>query len=158
MNALKTPLASAAVALLSVLAAGPASASSTTASSASDSASSTASSTSDSLKKSSDGSSRTTAAMNSGDYDVVEVALAPERPGTVRLRLQAVADRSAQGEYLLELPQATAQRSELYAGQVISARQRPYGIEFAKGEPRQAFFLVVDDEWARDLPSHAVRL
>lgn len=157
MNALKTPLASAAV-WLSVVAAAPALASSTTASSASDSASSTASSTSDSLKKSSDGSSKTTAAMTSGDYDVVEVALVPERPGTVRLRLQAVADRSADGEFFLYLPKATAERSQLGAGQVVSARQRPYGVEFATGEPRQAFFLVVDDAWARDLPSHVVAL
>jgi hypothetical protein len=96
--------------------------------------------------------------MNSGDYEVVEVALVPERPGTVRMRLQAVADRGVEGEFLLYLPQQTFEQNQLGAGQVIAARQRPYGVEFAKGDPRQAFFLVIDDDWARDLPSHVVAL
>jgi hypothetical protein len=156
MNHRTIPLASAAL-LLSALTL-PALAASSTASSASDSASSAASSTSDSLKKSSDGSSKTTTAMNSGDYEVVEVALVPERPGTVRMRLQAVADRGVEGEFLLYLPQQTFEQNRLGAGQVIAARQRPYGVEFAKGDPRQAFFLVIDDDWARDLPSHVVAL
>jgi hypothetical protein len=156
MNHRTIPLASAAL-LLSALAL-PALSASSTASSASDSASSAASSTSDSLKKSSDGSSKTTTAMNAGDYEVVEVALVAERPGTVRMRLQAVADRSAEGEYFLYLPQQTFEQTRLGAGQVIAARQRPYGVEFAKGDPRQAFFLVIDDDWARDLPSHVVAL
>lgn len=155
MTSFPTAIASSVLALAAL--AGAAQAASTTSSAASDSASSTASSTSDSLKKSSDGSSRTTAAMASGDYDIVAIAPVAERPDAVRLRLQARADRSLDGEYLLELPQATAERHHLAAGQVISARQRPYGIEFAQGEPRQAFFLVIADDWARDLPSHVVR-
>jgi hypothetical protein len=156
MKPFKSPVVSSAV-LLAAFAA-PALAASSTASSASDSASSTASSTSDSLTRSSNSSSKTTAAMNSGDYEVVEVALVPERPGTVRVRLQALADRSADGEFFLYLPQQTFDQSQLCAGNVIAARQRPYGVEFAMGEPRQAFFLVIDDAWARDLPPHVVAL
>jgi len=155
MQHLKTPLVSAAL-LLAALASAPAVASSTTASSASDSASSTASSTSDSLKKSSDGSSKTTTAVNSGDYEVVDVARVAERPGSVRLRLQAVADRSADSEFFLYLPEQTFEQARLGAGQIVAARQRPYGLEFARGDSRQGFFLVLDDDWARDLPAHAV--
>ncbi len=158
MHHLKTPLVSAAL-LLAALASAPAGASSTTASSASDSASSTASSTSDSLKKSSDGSSKTTTAVNSGDYEVVDVARVAERPGSVRLRLQAVADRSADSEFFLYLPEQTFEQARLGAGQIVAARQRPYGLEFARGDSRQqGFFLVLDDDWARDLPSHVVAL
>jgi len=93
MQHLKTPLVSAAL-LLAAWACAPASASSTTASSASDSASSTASSTSDSLKKSSDGSSKTTTAVNSGDYEVVDVARVAESTTVKRKREPSGAHRS----------------------------------------------------------------
>jgi len=146
------------VALLLGAASTSALASSTTASSASDSASSTASSTSDSLKKSSDGSSKTTAAVNTGDYEVIEATRVAERPGTMRLRLQAVADRSADGEFFLYLPLQTFEQAQLGTGQIVAARHRPYGLEFAHGESQRTFFLVLDDDWARDLPSHVVAL
>lgn len=145
-------------ALLLGAAALPAWASSTTASSASDSASSTASSTSDSLKKSSDSSSKTTTAMAPGDYEVTDVTRVAERPGTLRLRLQAVADRSADGEYFLYLPQQTFEQAQLAAGQIVAARTRPYGMEFARADSGQSFFLVIADEWVRELPSHVVTL
>lgn len=146
------------LALLLVAAPLAAHASSTTASSASDSASSTASSTSESLKKSSDGSSKTTAAVNSGDYEIIDATRVAERPGTMRLRLQAVADRSAEGEFFLYVPQQTFEQAQLAAGQIVAARHRPYGLEFARGDSRQGFFLVLDDDWLRDLPSHVVAL
>ena len=156
MNHFKTPIASLVLLLCAV--APPAMSTSSTASSASDSASSAASSGSESLKKSSNGSSKATTAVTSGDYEVIDVAAVPERPGTVRMRLQAVADRSAESEFFLYLPQQIFDNSQLGAGQVIAARQRPYGLEFAKSDTRKAFFLVLDDAWYRDLPSHAVVL
>ena len=156
MTFIKTPLACTAL-LLAALAT-PAWAGSSTSSAASDSASSTASSGSESLKKSSDSSSKDKTAMNSGDYEIVDVAHVAERPGTVRLRLQAIADRSVGGEFFLYLPQPSFEQAGLAAGQVVAARQRPYGVEFARGDSRQAFFLVIDDDWARDLPSHVVTL
>jgi len=155
MNHLKAPLVPVAL-LLSALAL-PAMSASSTASSASDSASSAASSGSDSLKKSSDSSSKTTTAA-AGDYEVMAVTAAAERPGTLRVTLQAVADRSVEGEYFLYVPQQTADQSRLAAGQIVTARPRPYGLEFAKGDTGRAFFLVLDDDWTRDLPSHAVSL
>ena len=155
MNHLKTPFASLAL-LLSAFAL-PAMSASSTASSASDSASSAVSSGSDSLKKSSDSSSKTTTAA-AGDYEVMAVTAVAERPGTVRMRLQAVADRSVEGEYFLYVPQQTVDQGQLAAGQLVTARPRPYGLEFAKGDSGRAFFLVLNDEWTLDLPSHAVAL
>lgn len=136
----------------------PAGAASSASSTASDSASSAASSGSESLQQSSNSSSRTTTAMASGDYQVVEVVRVAERPGALRLRLQAVADASADGEYFLYLPQQTYVRAQLAEGQVVAARQRPYGMAFARGDTHEDFFLVIEDEWARDLPSHVVTL
>ncbi|HZT55599.1 MAG TPA: hypothetical protein VFA35_05185 [Burkholderiaceae bacterium] len=155
MNHRQSPLGP--LALLLAALATPAFGASSTASLASDSASSAASSGSDSLKKSSDSSSKTTTAA-AGDYEVMAVTAAAERPGTLRLTLQAVADRSAQGEYFLYVPQQTVDRGRLAPGQIVTARARPYGLEFAKGDPGQAFFLVIDDDWAADLPSHPISL
>lgn len=136
----------------------PAMAASSTASSASDSASSATSSASDSLKTSSNGSSKATTAVTDGDYQVIEVAAVTERPGTVRMKLQAVAEPSAQSEFFLYVPQQIFDKSPLGAGQIVAARQRPYGVEFARGDSRQAFFLVLDDASYRDLQSNAVVL
>jgi hypothetical protein len=155
MKHLATPLTP--IALLLAALAMPAMSASSTSSAASDSASSAASSGSDSLKKSSDGSSKTTTAA-AGDYEVMAVTAAAERPGTLRMTLQAVADRSADGEYFLYVPQQTVDRSKLTAGQIVTARARPYGLEFAKSDTGQAFFLVLNDDWAADLPSHALSL
>ena len=44
------------------------------------------------------------------------------------------------------------------AGQIVAARQRPYGVEFAKGDTGKAFFLVLHDAWYRELQSNAVVL
>jgi len=151
---IKTPLAPVAL-LLSALVTMPALSASSTASSASDSASSAASSGSDSLKKSSNSSSNTTTAA-AGDYEVMAVTAAAERPGTLRMTLQAVADRSVEGEYFLYVPQQTAVQSRISAGQIVTARPRPYGVEFAQRDTGEAFFLVLNDDWTADLPSHAV--
>jgi hypothetical protein len=151
----QTPLVP--VALLLAALAMPAMSASSTSSAASDSASSAASSGSDSLKKSSDSSTKTNTAA-AGDYEVMAVTAAAERPGTLRMTLQAVADRSAEGEYFLYVPQQTVDRSQLSAGQIVTARARPYGLEFAKGDTGQAFFLVLNDDWTADLASHALSL
>jgi hypothetical protein len=126
-------------------------------SSASDSASSAASSASDSLKTSS-GSSKTNAVAQ-GDYTITEVAAVDDKPGSVRLTLQLVADAGGQSnELFLYVPAKVHAQGDLNVGQIVAARTRPYGVEFAKGEPREAFFLVLDDEVYRELNSVAVAL
>ena len=148
---------SAAIAWLLWAAAAPSMGASSAASSVSESIGFSVGSVSGSLQKSSASSSKTTDVAE-GDYKVIEVAAVPERPGIVRLRLQALADPGADGEVFLYLPQEAVDGSHLGAGQVVIARQRPYGVEFATGQAQQAFFLVLSDDWYRELKSTVVEL
>ena len=143
------------LALLFVVITGPALAASSTASAASNSAGSLASSASDSLKTSS--GSSTTDKVAAGDYTVLEVLALAHQAGRVRLKLQAVADASDAGTVYLVLPQTAFERSRLATGQTVAARARPYGLDFARADTQQAFFLVLDDAWYRELsPPRAV--
>lgn len=119
------------------------------------SASSAGSASSASLGTSSDSSSPDKKVAE-GPYRIVEVARLPERPGEVRLTLRAEADPGS--EVVLHVPQATFDQSGLGAGATINARHRPYGLEFASADTRQPFFLVLDDDWYRELPSRPVVL
>ncbi len=160
MTHVKPSLASIALALAALLigsAALPAMAASSTASAASDSLTTSVGSASGSIQKSSDSSS-TDNKVADGDYKIIDVATLAERPGTLRMKLQAVADRGADGEFFLYLPQQAFEQSRLAQGGIVSARQRPYGMEFAHGQTRQAFFLVLSDDWYRELNTTAVVL
>lgn len=147
-------LATALAALLS-LSAVPALAASSASSASSDGSSASVGSSSTSVEKSSESSTgdKKTAA---GDYRIVDVAQAPQRPGTLRLTLQALATDGPAGQVVLLLPQQAAERGALAAGQVVSARERAYGMEFAKAD--QAFFLVLDDAWFHELNTRALTL
>jgi hypothetical protein len=146
----------AAAALLAALAL-PALAASSASSASSDSVSTSVGSISGSFEKSSDSSSgdRKTAA---GDYKVMEVADAPNRPGVVRMRLQAVKEPGRDGEFFLYMPQQAAADARVDAGQLVTARLRPYGYEFAKADTQQPFFLVLADHWFRELQTRPVTL
>jgi hypothetical protein len=142
------------LALLFTVAAAPCRAESF-ASSASSAGSASSGSVSDSFEGSSDASSNKKVAE--GDYRIIDVAQAP-RPGMLRLRLQATAGGKAADEFFLNLPQQAFAEHGLAAGDVVSARQRPYGLEFARSDTRTAFFLVLADNWHRELGSNAVAL
>lgn len=138
----------------------PATAESFASSAASASLTASVGSVSTSFGKSSESSTKTTAAAN-GDYQIVAMAAAPERPGTLRLTLQAVADGAADSEFFLYLPQAVAERAQLAEGGTVTARARPYGTEFTQRTDAQvnsAFFLVLADDWYRELQARAVQL
>jgi hypothetical protein len=135
----------------------PALAVSSTASSASEGSSASVGSLSDSFKGSSDSSSRTTTAAE-GDYKVMDIAADAQRPGTVRMKLQAVTERAGDREFYLYLPEQTLVQSRVAPGQIVTVHQRAYGLEFARGDTRQAFFLVLSDDWYRELRSNAVVL
>ena len=127
------------------------------ASSASDSVSDSVGSLSDSLKNSSNSSSGDHR-MAAGDYRVIDVAQAAGRPGMMQARLQAITGKD---EFTLVLPRAAAERGALVPGQIVTAEQRPYGMEFAAaahGQPQAAFFLVLNDDWQRELPAKPVVL
>lgn len=126
------------------------------ASSAASTASSAVGSLSNSLTQSSNSSSKTNNVAE-GDYRIIDRATVAERPGTVRLTLQPL-QGGADAGFALWLPEPVAQQAGLVAGGTVTARQRPYGVEFAQGEPRQAFFLVLADDWYRELQTTAVAL
>jgi hypothetical protein len=109
---------------------------------------------SESFRGSSDSSSPNRTAA--GDYRIEEVADLADRPGMRRLRLHALAQPG--GEFFLDLPVAALDAAGLVAGHTVAARPRPYGIEFARADTRQAFFLVLADDWYRELDPRAVTL
>jgi hypothetical protein len=121
------------------------------------SASSAASSASESLDTSSDSSKRVVATLD-GPYRVVEVTPVPERPGTVRLTLQALAPKDTDGTVRLYVPRQAIERSGLAQGGTVAASRRPYGVELAHADTRKAFFLLIDDDWQRELRSNPVSL
>ena len=147
----------AAIALLFGVSALPALAASSAASSASDSVTTSVGSLSGSVEKSSTSSSGENKVAE-GDYRIIDMAAAPDRPGMLRMKLQALADRSAEGEFFLYLPQEAADGSHLAQGGIVTARHKPYGVEFADGRTRQAFFLVLADDWYKELQTTAVVL
>lgn len=130
------------------------------ASSASSAGSASLGSASDSLSGSSNSSARDKPVAQ-GDYRVIEVAAVAERPGMLRLQMQATAKPGVDGKLWLVLPQQTLAQRPLRAGDVVHARQRPYGVEFARTDAanaREAFFLVLADDWHRELDPRAVNL
>jgi cytoskeletal protein RodZ len=135
----------------------PAFAASSAASSASESLTTSVGSSSTSIQKSSNSSSKNKD-VAAGDYCIVEVSALAERPGILRMKLQAIADASADGELFLDLPQIAVDQAGLVAGQTIAAISRSYGTEFASGAVRQAFYLVMNDDWYRELQIKAVAL
>lgn len=138
-------------AALALAAAMPALAASS-ASSASSTASTSIGASSDSIQNSSESSSQQNRTAQ-GDYRVTDVAVADGKPGMVRVSLQA-----AEGDesFDLVLPQQAAQAGRVAVGEVVHAAPRPYGVEFARADNRQAFFLVLQDEWYRELATNPV--
>jgi hypothetical protein len=139
------------------LAASAAHADTTISQSISDSVSTAVGSVSTSIKKSSQSSTKDdkTAA---GDYKVLEMAALDDQPGMVRLKLQATADQAQRDEFYLLLPQKAVDAGQVREGSIVTAQPRPFGVAFAAGQPRQPFFLVMEDDWYRELASRPVVL
>ncbi len=157
MSTLKAGVASLSL-LAAMVAATPALASSTAGSSVSDSISTSVGSFSDSIGKSSESSKGDKKDVADGNYRVVDVAAAEERPGIVRVKLQAVAADAKDGEFFLYVPKKAFDAGRLAQGETVTATGRPYGVEFARADNREAFFLVMADTWHRELASNPVVL
>jgi hypothetical protein len=125
------------------------------ASSASTTASLAGSSASTSLETSSASSSKGKTAA-AGDYRIEAVTVAADRPGMVRLALQPTAEDGKRSAFVLVLPQRTAEQQALARGDTVSVRERAYGFEFARADTRQAFYLVLADDWLHDLDARPV--
>jgi hypothetical protein len=132
-----------------VLAAGAAQADSG-ASSASSASSQSVGSLSNSIATSSNSSSPDEKKAE-GEYRILDLAQAPAKPGMVRLHLAPLA--AGAPAFFLDLPAATAEKQALAVGDVVDVRQRAYGLEFARATTREAFYLVLADEWFRELES-----
>jgi hypothetical protein len=133
----------------------PAQAASSASSAVSDSLSTSVDSLSNSLRRSSRSSSGDDKVAD-GDYRIVEIAAVADQPDKRRLVLQPVA---GEGEgFTLDVAQSLLAETGLEAGKVISARNRPYGIEFALAPTKQVFFLALEDAWLRELPTRPVTL
>jgi hypothetical protein len=139
------------------------------ASSASSAGSASLGSVSDSITNSSRSSSRDTKTAD-GDYRVIDVAEPADRPGMLRLTLHAEAASDDSGDFMLTLPRQALGERGIAVGDVVSARNRPYGVEFARAGTveanaevaarvqREPFFLVLRDDWHRELDPRAVTL
>jgi hypothetical protein len=127
------------------------------ASSASGASSASVGSLSDSVQGSSNSSTRDRTVAG-GDYRVIEVAAVDGRPGLLRLTLRPDDAGPDAAVLRLDLPQPTWQREGLRAGDLIQARPRPYGLELARADTRQAFYLLLADDWRRDLDARALSL
>jgi hypothetical protein len=127
-------------------------------SSVSDSLTQSSGSVSDSIKGSSHSSSPDNKQVK-GEYKVIETAELADKPGFVELHLQPVAaNTAAGGEIYLRVPRAAADQGHIGNGAIVTAMQRPYGIEFATNQPRAAFFLALADDVARDMKMAPVTL
>ena len=140
---------------IAVLASAPARAESSASSAVSDSASSATSSASNSLEGSSNSSSGNNKKVAAGEYRVIQMAAATDKPGQQQRVLLRKDDGS---EVRLLLPLAAAERGQLAAGRMVLVNERPYGYEFAAADTKQAFFLVLEDAWQRDLQTRPVVL
>jgi len=156
-NAIRTGIAACCVvAMTPCFAESLASSASSAGSSASSAGSASSGSVSDSLNNSSKSSTRTTTA--DGDYRVIEVADVADRPALLRLTL-----RAAEGDPALTLtvPRQALGARGIASGDVVQVRNRDYGLEFARDNgtgAREAFFLVLLDDWRRELAAHPVTL
>jgi hypothetical protein len=122
------------------------------ASSASSAGSASSGSVSDSLhgsSKSSTGGDKTADA----DYRIIDVAAVPGRAGIARITMRA--DDPSQ-EIALDLPQAIVERQRLVPGDSVHSRKQVYGYEFARSDSREAFYLVLADDWYSDLAARPV--
>lgn len=113
---------------------------------------------SDSIKSSSNSSSgKDENKVADGDYRVTEVAALADQPQMLRLTLRPAVGDAQAAAFTLDLPRRALGERPLAAGDVVSARNRPYGLEFARAQgAAEPFFLVVADDWERDLQTRVL--
>ena len=138
---------------LMLLATAPAAlASSATSSAASEGVSASVGSLSTSIEHSSDSSSKDDKVAD-GDYTVIELAESPAGPQRLRLTLQREGAR-----FFLHLPRETVAQAGLATGTIVAVRERDWGLEFAAGAPRRAFYLALHETWLPELQTRPLAL
>ena len=122
-------------------------------------------SASTSLGKSSDSSTSSARdRVAQGIYTVTQIAEVTNQPDHLQIHLQASNNTPLKRQpFVLMLPRATADRERLGAGDWVQVAHRPYGLAFSRaveaneGVASSPFFLVLDDDWHRELGSQALR-
>jgi hypothetical protein len=126
------------------------------ASSASSAGSASSASISDSVSGSSNSSSDDDK-VAAGQYRVINIAQAPNKPDTTRMTLRA-ADAAQGRSFELDVPNRALAARTVNAGDVVQVNQRVYGYEFAYADTQRPFFLALQDEWYRELGSRKVTI
>ena len=123
-------------------------------SSASSAGSASSGSVSDSLAGSSNSSTGNDRRAD-GTYQIIDIDHTPGRAGSTRVAMQA---DDPQQRIVLDLPQAVFDRQGLARGDFVHAQNRSYGLEFARADTREAFFLVLEDTVYKELAARKVTL
>lgn len=90
-----------------------------------------------------------------GDYKVVDVAQAQEA-GKLRLTLRPVDEALAGEGFYLYVMAADVEQAQVRQGDIVSARQRPYGVAvFGQGKS-DPFVLVLNDGWRKQILPEAI--
>lgn len=89
-----------------------------------------------------------------GDYKITDIAETTDHAEKVRVALQAV-EKNHETFYLYMSHDEFAE-AHLSAGQVVTASERPYGVSFKHVDATEAFVVVLDDAWIKDLRSNIV--
>lgn len=126
------------------------------ASSASSAGSASSASISDSISDSSTSSSGDNK-VAAGEYRVIDIAQAPNKPDTTRLTLRADAANAATA-FHLDVPNRALAQRKVNAGDVVRVNERVYGYEFAYADTQRPFFLALQDDWYRDMASRKVTI
>ena len=126
------------------------------ASSASSAGSASSASISDSVSGSSNSSSDNDK-VAAGQYRVINIAHAPNKPDTTRLTLRATAAGQARS-FELDVPNRALATRTVIAGDVVQVDERAYGYEFAYAYTQRPFFLALQDAWYRELCSRKVTI
>lgn len=124
-------------------------------SSASEAGSSALGGSSDSLGTSSDSSGEDTK-VAAGDYRLAAINPVADQQEMLRLTMEPLDTTGDASSFHLDLPRLALKDKQLNPGETIRVLERSYGLEFAHGAKQEPFFLVLADDWQRDLGSRVV--
>lgn len=126
------------------------------ASSASSAGSASVGSLSDSVKGSSNSSTGGTKTAE-GEYRIDAVALVDGKPDQLRLTLKPLAPQAGHADTVqVDLPRRALGDQALAAGDRVQVTQRTWGLEFARAENREPFFLALADAWRDGMAARPV--
>jgi hypothetical protein len=126
------------------------------ASSASSAGSASVGSLSDSVKGSSNSSSGNTKTAE-GEYRVDAVAMVDGRPDQLRLTLKPLVSQAGHADMVqVDLPRRALGEVALAPGDRVQVTERSWGLEFARAQTREPFFLALADAWRDGMAARPV--